>query len=314
MLLAAAPNVGKTALAVQLGTDIVVHNEDACFVFLSLEMSRWDVLSRIKCRLAAVDWKTLVFGSQRSRGEVGFYTAEELGRLQKAERILQNMGDRIVILDERNFPEPTVEKLVREVQAVKARTGAARAFVLLDYLQVFPIPEHEARNIRTDLDADKWRIGAMRDLRDYLEDDAVMVISEARKPSGNAGEKWGGALADVMGAARQAYTPDMVFLFSPFTDEELSEEFDLWKETGKGDSRKKALDKEAVQKKRDSLQETGLSLNKLIIAKGRDGVTRKEIPLTFRFRNSTFDEGIDSNNSGNVYESVNINVSRKGRR
>jgi len=154
----------------------------------------------------------------------------------------------------------------------------------------------------------------MRDLRDYLEDDAVMVISEARKPSGNAGEKWGGALADVMGAARGAYTPDMVFLFSPFTDEELSEEFDLWKETGKGDSRKKALDKEAVQKKRDSLQEAGLSLNKLIIAKGRDGVTRKEIPLSFWFRRSAFIEGTDSNNVTNVYQSGKINVAAKGKR
>ena len=50
MLLAAAPNVGKTALAVQLGTDIVVHNKDACFVFLSLEMPRAEILTRIKCR------------------------------------------------------------------------------------------------------------------------------------------------------------------------------------------------------------------------------------------------------------------------
>lgn len=310
MVLAAAPNVGKTALSVQLGTDIVVHNEDACFVFLSLEMTRWDILSRIKCRLAEMDWKTLVFGSQRSRGEVGFYTAEELGRLQKAERSCRTW-DRIVILDEKNFPqdEATVEKLVREVQALKARTGTTRAFVLVDYLQVFPIPEHEARNIRTDLDADKWRIGAMRDLRDYLEEDAVMVISEARKPSGTSGDKWGGALADVMGAARGAYTPDMVFLFSPFTDEDLAEQFGLWKTDKKGDGQK--LDKEAVQKKRETLQETGLSLNKLIIAKGRDGVTRKDIPLSFWFKRSAFIEGTDSNNVSNVYQYDKINVGGK---
>jgi len=312
MLLAAAPNVGKTALAVQLGTDVVVHNQDACFVFLSLEMTRWEILSRIKCRLAEIDWKTLVFGDSRSTGEVSF-TPEQYGRLKTAERTLQDIGDRIVILDEKNFPqdETTVEKLVREVQAVKARTGTTRAFCLVDYLQVFPIPQHEGRNIRTDLDADKWRIGAMRDLRDYLEGDAVMVISEARKPSGTAGEKWGGALADVMGAARGAYTPDMVFLFAPFTDEELSDEFDLWKETGKGESRKKALAKEAVQKRREALQETGLSLNKLIIAKGRDGVTRKDIPLSFWFRRSAFIEGTDSNNVSNVYQYDKINVGGK---
>lgn len=85
MVLAAAPNVGKTALSVQLGTDVVVHNPDACFIFLSLEMTRWDILSRIKCRLAKMDWKTLVFGSQRSQGEVGFYTAEEVDHLKGAE-------------------------------------------------------------------------------------------------------------------------------------------------------------------------------------------------------------------------------------
>jgi hypothetical protein len=33
-------------------------------------MSRWDILTRIKCSLAEMDWKTLVLGSQRSRGEV----------------------------------------------------------------------------------------------------------------------------------------------------------------------------------------------------------------------------------------------------
>lgn len=280
MLLAAPPNVGKTALAVQLGTDVVVHNKDACFVFLSLEMTRWDMQTRIKCRLAEMDWKTLVFGDRRSTGDVSF-TPEQYGRLQKAERDLRTMGDRIIILDEKNFPQDgvTVEKIVREVQAVKARTGTTRAFVLVDYLQVFPIPESEARNIRTDLDADKWRIGAMRKLRDYLEDDAVMVISEARKP-GSQGDKWGGNLADVMGSARGSYTPDMVFLFSPFTDDDLANEFGF------------KADPEKVKQKRDSLQDQGVSLNKLIIAKGRDGVTRREIPLTFRFRQSSFDDGV----------------------
>jgi hypothetical protein len=195
----------------------------------------------------------------------------------------------MVILDEKNFPQDgiTVEKLVRQVQAIKARTGTTRTFVLVDYLQVFPIhvPEDEARLIRTELDADKWRIGAMRDLRDYLEDDAVMVISETRKPS-NPGETWGDKLADVMGAARGSYTPDMVLLFTPFTDEDLAKKFNLW-------AGNKKLDPVKVKEQRDALQAAGLSPNKLVIAKGRDGVTRREIPLSFWYRQSRFKEGID---------------------
>ena len=284
MLLAAAPNVGKTALAVQLGTDIVVHNKDACFVFLSLEMPRAEILTRIKCRLAGMDWKTLVFGDKRNSGEV-LFAAEQLGNLKEADQKLRDFGDRIVILDEKNFPrtEATVEKLVHQVQAIKARTGTTRAFVLVDYLQVLPIPEAEKRNIRTDLDADKFRIGAMKTLLDYLDGDAVMVISEARKPSGD--EDWAGNIAAVMGAARGSYTPDMILLFGPHSDKDLM----------------------AMGKDREELQTSGITLNKLTIAKGRDGVTKKEISLTFSFRQSAFTEGVDSNNGNNFCQPAKVN-------
>lgn len=293
MLLAAEPNAGKTVLAVQLGTDIVVHNPDACFVFLSLEMTRYEILTRIKSRLAGIHWNKLVFGES--------FTAEEYGNLQTAERKLRELGDRIVILDGKNFPQATVEKLVREVRAVKERSNATRAFVLVDYLQVFPIPEHEAKFHRTDLDADKWRIGAMKDLRDYLEGDAVMVISEARKPSKD--DPWAGNLAAVMGAARGTYTPDMVFLLTPFTDAEIQTTFSL-------------PDKDAsVQNKRKALEdEEGRSLVKLTIAKGRDGVKRgKEIPLSFWFMKSDMEED-DSSNGNNVYQSGKVNKGGKVKR
>jgi hypothetical protein len=52
--------VGKTTLAIQLGLDTVVHNKDAAFLFVSLEMSRWEMLTRFRSRLANLDWKTLV--------------------------------------------------------------------------------------------------------------------------------------------------------------------------------------------------------------------------------------------------------------
>lgn len=293
MLLAAEPNAGKTVLAVQLGTDIVVHNEDACFVFLSLEMTRYEILTRIKSRLAGIHWNKLVFGES--------LTQEECGKLQTAERQLRELGDRIVILDGKNFPQATVEKLVREVRALKERSNATRSFVLVDYLQVFPIPEHEGKFHRTDLDADKWRIGAMKDLRDYLEGDAVMVISEARKPSKD--DPWAGNLAAVMGAARGTYTPDMVFLLTPFTDAEIQTTFSL-------------PDKEAsVQNKRKALEdEEGRSLVKLTIAKGRDGVKRgKEIPLSFWFMKSDMEED-DSSNGNNVYQSGKVNKGGKVKR
>lgn len=277
MLLAAAPNVGKTALAVQLGMDVVANNPDACFLFLSLEMSRWDILTRIKCWRAGMDWKTLVFGSEpgRGRGGAAFYGAAEWQRLQETEADLKELGQRIRILDERNFPAPTVGKVLVQLDELKKTSGAARAFLLVDYLQVWPTPEGEAaRNIRSELDADKWRVGAMKQLRDALDGDPVLVISEARKP-GASGTTWGGELADIMGSARGTYTPDMVFLFRPLTSDPELNGLDL------GDA-------EAI---RERMREHGVSFNKLTIAKGRDGVTRTDFDLTFQWRRSRFVEG-----------------------
>jgi hypothetical protein len=188
-----------------------------------------------------------------------------------------------------------VESIVAHFEALMARTGASRVFLLVDYLQVWPIPQDAQRNVRTDLDADKWRIGAMKELRDALgEGDGVMVISEARKPSGESADSWGGALADVMGSARGSYTPDMVFLFNEVTDRELGE----WSgpepkgsPTGSDTARREFHEwKKAIRDRREGLADQGIALSKIIIAKGRDGVRRGDIQVTFRFRQASFEE------------------------
>lgn len=305
MLLAAMPNVGKTALAVQLGLDVVEHNPDACFLFLSLEMSRWDIMSRIKCRLARMSWKTLVFGNApvgylRGRGREVFFTQEEFQRLHEAEEKLRRIGQRIRILDERNFPGPTVDKVLAQLADLKARTGAARAFLLVDYLQVWPIPEHMM--IRNELEADRWRIGNMKTLRDAAEGDAILAISEARKPSESG--TWGSNLADVMGSARGTYTPDVVFLFQNYDDDDLAKMLGLGPAPRATDAKKKKEwdERLALQKRR--LQEAGMAYSKLVIAKGRDGVLRDTIDMSFHFRESRFEQGATApwRVSGGVYE------------
>lgn len=288
MLLAAAPNVGKTTLAVQWGVDVVRNNADACFLFLSLEMLRGDILSKVKCRHAELDWATLVFGSdkRRGRGEGAFFTSQEQERLRTAEQDIAQWGDRVLILDQRNCPSPTVETVLEHLAALKARTGASKGFLLVDYLQVFPIPPALARTVRSDLDADKWRIGAMKDLRDATKD-AVLVISESRKPDQKGG-LWGGSMEDVMGSARGSYTPDMVFLLRAFSAQELAGELVETKTAGK--VRENALVREAA-KVRCAAEKAGRAYTTLRIAKGRDGVLRGEHPLTFHFKQSRFTAG-----------------------
>jgi hypothetical protein len=284
ILLAAAPNVGKTTLAIQLGVDAVVHNLDAAFLFLSLEMSRRDMLTRMKSRFSGLNWETVVFGSarvdRRLHGDA-YFTPQELQSLGKADATLRDIGQRIRILDNENFPEPTLEKVLAQISDLKARTGATRVFVLVDYLQVWPVSDPSGK-VRSDIDADKWRMGQMKALRDANDSDPVLVISEARKPS-EKDSTWGGGMADVMGSARSTYTPDMVLLLRPFADSELGSALS-------DPSRdQKDMKQQAAEVRADHAR-MGYALQRLSIVKGRDGTTHGDIDLQFFFRQSTHAE------------------------
>ena len=259
MLLAAAPNVGKTALACQLGLDVVRAHPEACFLVLSLEMPRSDLIRRMLCNLSRLDWKNLAL-------ELGGEADRQA--LDKARQELAQLGQRILILDEENFPRPSVESILERLAWLKQYSGAPRALLLVDYLQVFPLPAGWTAGQE---EADHWRVGAMKTLRDR-SGDAVLVISEVDKP--NPGQPWAASLNDVRGSSRAVYTPDMIFLLQALSEEEAL------RETG-GDPRAA----------RDQLNKLGLAFQRLIIAKGREGVERQTINLTFFYRQSRFAQG-----------------------
>jgi len=292
ILFASQPGSGKTALTTQLGFDSVVINPDTVFVFLSLEMSKDEILTRIKSRLSGVEFKKLVRGGYWAdqsgmRGDKSriFIPLDEQERhnVAVANAKLKQIGKRILILDSKNYPGYTIDGIVETVNAFKAENYATRAVVLIDYLQTYEIPANEKRDLRGDLDEDKWRIGAMHSIEQRLgEENALIVISESRKPGGD--DSWGEDLADVMGAARGTYTPDMVFLYRGATDQEI---LDLYGNT------ENAKDKKAVKARelREQMVEEGRDIKHLTIAKGRDGVTRGKMKVTFNYRISNFVEG-----------------------
>jgi hypothetical protein len=86
-------------------------------------------------------------------------------------------------------------------------------------------------------------------------------------------------MASVMGAARGTYTPDMVLLLNPPSDEELGSPG-----ANKGDAI------EAGKKVRERDVEAGFARQRLSIVKGRDGVQRGRVDLRFHFRQSRFEE------------------------
>ncbi len=212
IVLAAAPNVGKTAITNQFVIDILKNHPESCVVYFSLEMTVEDLLIRTLCNQTQMDYKTFVLGSDQSGGMIrdAFFSEMELTAINKAQIFLKSLRNRLQIVDKEMCPFLTASHAIAYINTVKQRTGCERVFVVIDYLQVWPLnPQVRFFN---ENEIDKWRMGEAMKIRDAINGDPIIVISEARKPQGDG--KWGGDLSDVMGAARMTYSPDAVLLFS----------------------------------------------------------------------------------------------------
>jgi DNA primase catalytic core len=280
-LLAAAPNIGKTALTIQVADDILKANEDACVLFLSLEMPRNQIMTRIRCHLSKLDWNTFVLGSDGKPGEYNYFKKNDWEALQEGNRILRDVvGKRLWILGRQECSELTVHKVLSMVDALKAETGCSRILVVVDYLQVWPMPDEIALAKRTDIEHDKWRIGELKSLSEALGDDPVITISEARKPDRDGG--WGDELTDVMGSARGVYTPDAVFLYrSAIQKNEITRLIKTKAQT---------INDELVEIISDHYSKQFCDIQRLTLRKGRDGMTKGDIFIKFHYRKNTFEE------------------------
>jgi len=290
VLLAAGANVGRTTLALQLGTDVVVHNQDACLLFVSLEMSRWDILTRIKSRLAGMDWKRLVLGSRKGPDEAA-YTLDEVADMLEAEQMLARIGRRVRILDRENCPVLTADAVLENLRQLEAKSGARRAFVVVDHLQLWPAGAGPAQGAPPPAGLADAQAAAVARIRDAVPDGAVMAVVDVRGVAAGSRGAWWDELASVTGACHGDRGADMAFCLRPFDEGELraayAQQHGDASESGSGPTR------DAVRQWKRTLQERdGITLNKLTVAGGRDGVEKGELDLTFHFRRSEFEEGL----------------------
>lgn len=278
LLMAAGPNVGKTALTIQLSLDILKNHNETCLVYISLEMSSMDILMRMFCNLSRLDYQTFIFGSNNQNMELmqsAYFTREEWENIEKAKKCLGTIGDRIQIIDASQAEFLDSKKAISFINALKGKTGSKRVIVVIDYLQVWPISV--GVKLFTENEMDKWRIGEIKKIRDAINDDPVIVISEARKPS--SGESnWCNGLSDVMGSARTTYSPDGVMLVKPLSSEEVCKLIN-------GGILK---DKNQINLIEKVLSEKGISICEFEFIKGRDGMQRFSIYLEFQYRKNMF--------------------------
>lgn len=292
LLLAAPPNFGKTALALQIALDVIRHNPDACALIVSLEMSRFALMTRLLSHLSGLDWQTFVQGVPSVGISELTWTSEQIEKKKAARSALSSLGKRLLILDRDNMAsnsDPNVsldfsaDSVLARLAQLKQSCQCTRTFVLVDYLQVWPLPSNSYH--KSDIEADQWRMNQMLKLRSHIDPQAfgngtVLVISETNKQSWQTDAEEN--LGAVMGSARSTYAPDCVMLLRPFSNSELCKFLNI-----------ETKDTDQLTTYRSQLAESGFSLTKLCILKGRDGFSRGSINLLFYFRQSKFSESFD---------------------
>lgn len=273
IIFAAAPNVGKTALTIQLMMDVIANNSNTCGVFVSFEMSRNIVMDRIRCYLAKVTYKKLLFGELQNDGS--YYTQEEQERLDSSEEQFRLIGKNILILNSKYDGEISIDTILQKLTVLKQKSNSKQAIIIVDYLQVFPISEAEMSKLKGDLAVDRHRVTQILKLRETLGNDPLIVIAEARKPT-TTEKSWAGSIADISGAARIGYSCDAGVLLNTISDDELGEKISGNKEDG--------------EKWRELLSLNGQAILGLTIDKARDGMEKGYILLIFHFQKNRFEE------------------------
>lgn len=283
MLIAAAPNVGKTALTVQTSLEILGNNEEACMVFLSLEMNATHIFRRMILCLAGLTFNKYVFGSVEQAqmspdGECSFFTTEEFKSIEMARKKLLSYGDRLQIIDRKMAPTLDSDTTINFINRVKTQSKCSRVAVVADYMQVWPV--NPKNKTFSDNDSDKWRIGELQKIRDAIgEDNPLIVISEARKPSGSSKDSnWTAGLSDVMGSARGSYAPDVVMFLSEITKQDVERLL-----------KKNRVEEVVFDRIKSGLKEKGVSLVYLEASKVRDGMERFRTPFSFHYRENKFE-------------------------
>jgi hypothetical protein len=280
--LGAMPGVGKTTLLLQLGVNVLRHNADTVFLFLTLEMSRNSIFTRVLCNQAGLDWKTVMLGSPPCRGapDGPWLTFGDDQKLTQAQAALHDSGlaSRLFVLDQEALgPDFTAQTVLAYLEQAKAATQATRALVAVDYLQLLPAPD------LIDLEADRHRVGFLKDLLAGTrtaanpDGDCVFVISELRKPSG--ARRWHGQLSDLMGSARLAYALDAAFAFRRLEGVDAAElhAFD-WSAVG------------VPWPGEEAFAQAEVAPVLLELLKGRDGFAQGSVALAFEYTRSRFTE------------------------
>ncbi|MDO4550542.1 MAG: replicative DNA helicase [Planctomycetia bacterium] len=124
IILAARPSMGKTALATNIAEYVTV-DQGKCAIFVSLEMTKAELLTRILCGRAGVDGQAL-----RS----GRLSYADRNKLQHTSSVMMNA--KLFIDDSPSRTVSEIAAIARRIQKRAIREGENLDLLVIDYLQL----------------------------------------------------------------------------------------------------------------------------------------------------------------------------------
>jgi hypothetical protein len=245
--------VGKTTLALTMAMAALRLCSDVGVLFYSLDMPKTTVYDRLLCSESGLSYKAIL------AKEIPAETQEHLRAA--SDRLRQTVLDRLRVIERTAFEEQTdsvATILYRHRNELVEATGVRSVLFVIDYFQLLNV----STELSSGVDADYERIDDIQEVQRATctsynpQGDPFLIISELRKPDGNRSTL---TISDLLGSARLGYAADSALLMEPAGDPTNP----------------------------DAVPVT------LRIAKGRDGMQRQDLALSFEHTRSRFTERQD---------------------
>lgn len=289
IMIAGETNVGKTTLLGELAFRMA-HNHDTCVLFLSFEMERVEIASRLLALQSQIDWRDL----RRCFG--GEFESEREGFQENLKPILDN----IVIVDENDDFQWSPENVIATANEVCERTGRARCAIIIDDFE--SVPAHF--DARTEMQRDGLLVRDFRKLRRLRPaTDPTFVISTMRKAGNSieAGQKK--SPDDVKGNNEKIFRSDVVMVWNRFSEKMLYEKCGLGgarpvcilADPQECDWKKLRDDPEIKRQLREAdeyMTNGGFGFSRIDIVKVRDGMSKGAFDITVNYRRNQIIEGL----------------------
>lgn len=209
-VLGGIPGQGKTSLALQIVTEVARIN-DIPVLYYVLEMSKFDMYTKIISRISSLDFTTLTVGSvidgRRGQG----LSEDDWHKFQDATADFTLYADKIKIIDRAVCKDISLPLVRLHIQQAKRHFEADQVFVVIDHLQIFEPDKPGLDDLKSRID---YLISEFKAISEQYNA-TILLISEKNRESYDKK-----SIGSFMGSAGIEYGVDLAMLLHE-EDEEM---------------------------------------------------------------------------------------------